>query len=176
MRQQVGLCLRCSHPVNALLSLTADLVQIVDSGARLLVERELDRPRFLDVCGRLPEPSAITMNWSRDAWQAAARLSIAEKQIGQTPITLNRLTADIWRTILLEAYGCLDPDKHHRGRAKQSVTLRSGNVEKWVSPHLHLGYVVWRTPPRSQDEAEWLVRQGREALDPIYEVVRKQSA
>lgn len=140
------------------------------------IERELDRPTLLDVCRSLPEPSTITLNWVRDAWQAAARLPISEKQIGQTPVTLDRLTPDVWRTILLAAYGCLDPDKNHRGRVRQVVTLRSGKVEKWVSPHLHFGLVLWRTQPRSHEDAEALVRRGREALEPIHEFVRKQSA
>lgn len=141
-----------------------------------LIERELHRPTFLDLCGHLPQPSVITMSWFRDAWQASARLPITELHIGPTPMTLDRISPDIWRAILLEAYGCLNPDKNHRGRARQTVTLKSGVVERWVTPHLHLAVDMRRTPPRSQDEAEALMRQGRGLLLPVYEFVKDRVA
>ena len=140
------------------------------------IERELDRPTLPDLCGKSPEVGTITTSWTRDAWQAAARLPIAEIQLGGTPIPLDKLDPDAWRALLLEAYGCLDPDKNHRGRAKQWVTLRSGKVEKWVSPHLHFNWVLWRLVPRSQDEAEAVMRRGREVLEPVYQFVKGRSA
>lgn len=141
-----------------------------------LIERELDHPTLADLCSKLPDAAMITTSWTRDAWQAAARLPIAEIQLGDTPTTLDKLDPDKWHTILLDAYGCLDADKNHRGRAKQTVTLRSGKVEKWVSPRLHFSWVLWRAVPRSQDEAEALVRRGREALEPVYRFVRDRSS
>ena len=141
-----------------------------------LIERELDHPTLPDLCSKLHDAAMVMTSWNRDAWQAAARLPIAEIQLGDTPTTLDKLDPDKWRTILLDAYGCLDPDKHHRGRAKQTVTLRSGKVEKWVSPRLHFSWVLWRSVPQSQDEAEALVRRGREALEPVYQFVRGRSS
>jgi hypothetical protein len=140
-----------------------------------LIERELDHPTLPDLCSKLPDAAMIMTSWNRDAWQAAARLPIAEIQLGDTPTTLDRLDPEKWRAILLDAYGCLDRERNHRGRAKQTVTLKSGKVEKWVSPRLHFSWVLWRSVPRSQDEAEALVRRGREVLLPIYSLVSERS-
>ena len=50
---------------------------------------------MLDLCVAVPEAVAIMMVSLRDAWQAAARLPIAESHIGQTPITIDKLTSEI---------------------------------------------------------------------------------
>jgi hypothetical protein len=87
-------------------------------------ECELDQRTFLDLCGKLTDSSSLITSWTRDAWQAAARLPIAEILIGPTPITLDKLTLENWRRILMEAFTRLNPSRCHRGRALQSVTLK----------------------------------------------------
>ena len=135
------------------------------------IERELDRPTLPDLCRTLPQAESIVMSWTRDAWQAAARLPIAKIQIGPTPRRLDNLTPEVWRTILLEAYRCLDPDRGHRGRATQTVTLNRGPAEKAVSPHLHIERVLWRGVSKSQDEAEAKLVLARDVLMALHQFV-----
>lgn len=140
-----------------------------------LIERELARPTFPDLCATLPGASLIEMEWSRDAWQVAARLPIRERRIVGTPLLLDRLTAERWKAILVEAYGCLNPSRGHRGRAQQLVTLKNGRAEKPVSPHLTITHVFWRQVPPSQDEAERAMRVGRQIMEPVHAFVRERS-
>jgi hypothetical protein len=141
-----------------------------------LIERELARPTLLDVASQCPVTNDILLEWSRDAWQATARLPISEREIGATPVHLSALNPDAWRTMLGEAYNCLDPNRNHRGRAKQWVTLPTkGRVEKTVSPHLHLRRVMCRRTPPSQTDAQRMMVDHREALTPIYRWMAHQS-
>ncbi len=140
------------------------------------IERELGQPTLPDLCRALPHAGTIVMSWTRDAWQAAARPPIAEIQIGPTPRRLDDLTPEVWRTILMEAYQCLDGNRGHRGRATQTVTLKGGPAEKEVSPHLHIEQVLWRGIPKSQEEAVTLIQRSREALLSLHSFVVQRSA
>jgi hypothetical protein len=136
------------------------------------IERELAQPALMMMAGGFTD---VDLSLSRDAWQAAARLPIKERQIGGAVIRLATLTPTQWRDMLREAYQCLNPERNHRGRARQWVTLKSGRVEKWVSPHLHLGRAIWRTTP-SPTEAARAMRGARDSMQPLYDFVRRRSA
>lgn len=79
----------------------------------------------------------------------------------------------MWRSMLVEAYDCLDPERGHRGRAKQVVTLPgAGQKLKEVSPHLQIKRVAWRLPPASVDDAVAALARSRELLEGVYAFVR----
>lgn len=137
-----------------------------------LIEHELTRPRFPELCRGLPERASLVMSWTRDAWQAAARLPITEIQIGKTPITLDRLTEARWCEILREAYDCLDSSRGHRGRALQTVTLKAGPAKKYVSPHLHIQRVLWSGRDPAADDAAETLRRALTIMQPVYDFVR----
>jgi hypothetical protein len=142
------------------------------------VEREQARPGLLDLIATLHDAEHSELWFSRDAWQGAgARPPIAEGVIGKVaPISLAELTTEKWKEILTEAYGCLDPNRSHRGRALQWVTLpKAGRREMTVSPHLQLKRVIWRTPPTSFAVAlEAMQREGQHLLE-IYRFVATRS-
>ena len=52
--------------------------------------------------------------------------------------------------MLNEAYGCLNAEKNHRGRAKQRVTLISSEEIKMmeVAPHLGFNTIAWSSIPK----------------------------
>lgn len=103
-----------------------------------LIERELASPEFMALVAGHSAAAQITLHWWRDCWQAAGRLKIVENDIAPTPITLDKLTPELWAQALNEAYACMDASRGHRGRARQMVrTAASGEpAEKDVSPHL----------------------------------------
>jgi hypothetical protein len=159
------------HESTAWLGVNLEGMAYEDWPVASFIERELDRPRFPDLCGTLPDSTSLIMTWTRDAWQAAARLPIVEIQLGATPITLDRLTAETWRGILQEAYACLDASRGHRGRALQTVTLKGGPAERYVSPHLHVHRVLWRGRAPLADEAITRMTETRTFLQPVYDFV-----
>jgi hypothetical protein len=110
--------------------------------------------------------------WYRDAWQGAGRVPIEEGNIGISGQPISQLTIESWRSTLREAYECLDADKGYRGRATQVVTLKSGKVERPVSPHLQ-----FRIPIGSAMQLDWASRLtgARQVLVPLYEYVVGQS-
>ncbi len=143
----------------------------------VFIENEQRQPRLPKLAATLGDAEQIVLTFFRDAWQAATRPSIQEQFIHGTPIRLNELTEHRWMEILAVAYGCLDPEKAHRGRGRQTVTLsRSGQREMQVSPHLHVRLPVWSSMPCSQAEAEARMRIGFHQLQPIYQVIKQQSS
>jgi hypothetical protein len=67
------------------------------------IERELAEAKLPSLAMEMGS-NDIEMSWTRDAWQASARLPIEEHSIGGTPIKLRTLTAEKWREVLREAY------------------------------------------------------------------------
>jgi hypothetical protein len=63
--------------------------------------------------------------------------------------------------------------RHRHQCAAESPRFTS--VEKTVSPHLHVNYVLWRTLPPTQSHAEALVQSGRDFLEPVYRFVAARS-
>lgn len=134
------------------------------------IERELATPMLPTFA---PDLGGVIVSLMRDAWQFATRPQIAEHQIGDRA-SLASLTRDSWLIMLREAYECLNPQRSHRGRAEQWVTLNSGRVQMEVSPHLHLGSVIWEMTP-TPAAAEKAMRAARDSLKPLYEFVQKRS-
>lgn len=140
-----------------------------------LIERELAHPTLLQMRDLHPDTALVSLTWSRDAWQASARLPIDEREIGGGPILLADLTTEMWLAMLREAYTCLDPERNHRGRVLQTVTLKRGPIKRWVSPHLHFACTLWQGPTPKAPDAEALMARGAKVLKPVYEFVRDRS-
>ena len=142
------------------------------------IERELQHVGLPSMVRTLADADRAELWWSRDAWQFTARPPIREENIGpDPPVPLDRLTADLWRTMLNEAYDCLDPARKHRGRAKQWVTFENGSRKiNGVSPHLQIKRIIWRQAPTSVDAAVKALTNGRDALNAVYNFVRDRTA
>lgn len=140
------------------------------------IEREIAQPWLLSTRDEVGDARRIEVIWYRDAWQVQARPPIREKLIGGSPRLLHGLTADAWDAMLREAYECLDPRRARRGRARQLVTISTGEARTYdVSPHFQVRQAFW--PRRPGSRSGW-----REALDaamanlrPVHEVVARQS-
>jgi hypothetical protein len=141
--------------------------------ARFL-EAEQRAARFPAFAGTYAHADAAELWFSRDAWQAASRFDIKEQHFGpEPPVYLRDVTDALWQAMLREAYDCLDASKHHRGRATQTVTLRTGQREMTVSPHIQVKLVVRReVDMRGLDEA---LRTAKQELQPVRELIQRQS-
>ena len=140
------------------------------------IERELAGPRLLSVRDEVSDARAVEVLWYRDAWQVQARPPIREKFIGGSPQLLHGLTADEWERMLREAYACLDPARGHRGRARQDVTMATGERRAFnVSPHFQLRQAFW--PRHPDDAAGWRASldETMANLRPLHQVVSEQS-
>jgi len=140
-----------------------------------LIQAELHDPQLLRVVPELSDPQNITLQFTRDAWQAGSRLVIVEELLGGGVHRLSELTAEQWRTTLTEALGCLDTEKNHLGRAKQAVTLKGAQQDAVprtvsVSPHL----TIWTQIDPSSDSEEDL-RAAFKRLKPLHEWALKAS-
>ena len=142
------------------------------------IEAERAKPGLLALAEKLSRPGKIELWLEREAWQVAARPAIEEHSIGpEPPVYLDVLTPDLWLAMLAEAYRCLDSSRGHRGRGKQTVTLRrAGRKDKDVAPHLQFKLVVWRGPTFSPSDISDVLPTAREVMLPIYELVRSKSA
>jgi len=136
-----------------------------------LIERELDGFRLLDVVSRQPSLAESELWFSRDAWQISTRPAIVEQWLGgAAPVPLSELTRSRWKSILVEAYACLNASKGRRARARQEVTLiKKGKTAKDVSPHLQIKRVLQLTA--TQGSAQMLEAMGvaRDLLMPVRE-------
>ena len=112
----------------------------------------------------------ITVNLTRDAWQAAARPPIKEKLIDGSGTTLKSMSPPLWEKMVKEALECLNPNVGYKGRGRMDVTLvKSGNkVTKEVSPHLAFHLLVWEKQPNTIEEAVQLISAGYDKLLPLY--------
>jgi hypothetical protein len=136
-----------------------------------LIEVEMREPALPWLIENLSYAGAVELWFEREAWQAAARPSIRENAIGpEPPLLLSELDTETWLAILKEAYDCLDPQRGHRGRAKQIVTLsQAGSREKDVAPHLQFKTVM---PDFSSRNMQVCLSAARQTLLPIYTFAR----
>lgn len=144
--------------------------------ARFL-ENEMGSPQLPSLAATLNASDSISLAIYRDAWQAAIRPRIVEEFITGTPVRLMEVTPDKWILVLKAAYTCLDSERNQRGRAIETVTLRSGKKQAMeVTPHLHISTPVWTITPSSSEQARQQVTAGFDRLKPIYALVKRQSA
>lgn len=112
--------------------------------------------------------------FTRDAWQFASRFEIREQYFGpEPPLLLSILSVERWRTMLAEAYACLDSVKGHRGRGRQVVTLSTGPKEMTVSPHLQIKAVVRRSVDLHGLDGAFA--SAKALLLPVRELVQRQA-
>ncbi len=135
--------------------------------------KERARPGLPEVLRRSPEIRRLEVWLERDCWQAAARLPISESFIGpEAPLAADRLSDPWWADMVSRALECLDQERHHRGRARQEVTLvRSGKAVKDVSPHLQVKYVLSQVA--ATEEA---LERGRTTLVAVYDYISQRAA
>jgi hypothetical protein len=137
--------------------------------ARLL-EREIANPSLLQRLREHPGLERVIVLWRRDYWPASNRAEIREEGILRAP--LGSLTPDQWRLALEEAIHCLDENRGHRGRGRQTVTLMSGvRKEGAVSPHLTFEY-------EASGRAAWeaFFREARTCLEPFHQWTTERAA
>ena len=141
-----------------------------------LLLNELADPRFFEARDHLTNTDSVILRFTRDAWQAASRPSIAEKFIGPGDVSIKDIDSVLWESMLAEALDCLSEEKSYRGRATQVVTLASqpkhGDQSRImeVSPHL----TVW-TPIEALDDMGSSLKMGKNRLTPIYDWVSSAS-
>jgi hypothetical protein len=142
-----------------------------------LIERELASPRLIEVAG-MPEVAECELWFTRDAWQAAARLPIEEQYLTPAvPQLLGTLDDQSWRNVLRGALTCLDERRNHRGRKRVEVTLSASGekVTKAVSPHLQIKCVLAASTTASGAEIMSALTLARDTLTPIYHWMVEQS-
>jgi hypothetical protein len=90
---------------------------------------------------------------------------------------LSELTDTVWSEMLNEAYGCLNAENNHRGRAKQRVTLIPSEEVKMmeVTPHLGMITIVWSSVPNSEEDAKSKLQEAFSRLRPLYDFVKERS-
>jgi hypothetical protein len=120
----------------------------------------------------------IQLTLARDAWQGAGRYDIVEHLIGGRRFLLSQIDADLWRRMLIEAKGCLDPSRQFRGRAAQTVTLLETGEKRLleppvsgVSPHLNVNTPVESEPGWADDRLDAAMDRAVAELRPIHEWV-----
>jgi hypothetical protein len=129
-----------------------------------LIEREMRKPSLVALVRSEQGLADVVMHWRRDYWQKQSRPAIEEGSIGVTPLPLGELTEESWRATLVEAQACLDSKRSRRGRAKQTVTLGTGEqVEGAVSPHL-----VFRVTSPGIADWEPFFRDVKTRLQPLH--------
>jgi hypothetical protein len=138
------------------------------------LKEELDNPHLLSLTNSTGA-NKIYIKLERDAWQGRRRPSIKEKNIKGSGTLLSELTDTIWSEMLNEAYGCLNAEKNHRGRAKQRVTLISSEEIKMmeVAPHLGFNTIAWSSIPNSEEDAKSKLQDAFGRLRPLYEFVKE---
>lgn len=141
-----------------------------------LIERELAEPHLPKLIRTLPSCGSISLTVFRDAWQAASRVRILERTVTPTPIELDKLSAEQWKSILFQALECLDSQRGFRGRARRTVTLagRGEQVEREVSPHLNFQCDLAR--PAVGETWIPALAKARVTLEPLHEFTASRSA
>lgn len=142
-----------------------------------LIERELARPKLVELVTAAALGSC-ELWFTRDAWQAAARLPIKEQHLTpDIPQLLASVDERLWRSVLLGAQACLDPRRNHRGRRREEVTLLASGatVLKGVSPHLQIKSVLDVATSASGAEIMTALRVARETLSPVHQWMVEQS-
>ena len=116
---------------------------------------------------------------TRDAWQAASRPPILEKQIGDVGQTLAGLTEKRWVEMVEEGLQWSETkNQGYKARGTQIVTLsKSGErVEtRKHPPHLSLRTVLWEEQPGDLEAALDCFLAAAEKLRPLYEWVKSRA-
>lgn len=142
-----------------------------------LIERELAAARLPDIA-RTPELAQCELWFTRDAWQAAARLPIKEQYLTpDVPQLLRTLDDRVWLTVLRRARECLDPRRNHRARRRVEVTLLASGATtvKDVSPHLQIKCVLGVPTTASGAAIMNALRHARDTLTPVHRWMVEQS-
>jgi T5orf172 domain len=140
---------------------------------------ELDGPTIESIKAKIGA-GRIQLTLARDAWQGASRYDIVEHLIGRRRFLLSEIDTDLWRRMLIEAKGCLDPSRQFRGRAAQTVTLLNTGEKRLleppvsgVSPHLNANTLVEAEPGWDDDRLDAAMDQAITRLRPVYEWVSR---
>jgi hypothetical protein len=142
-----------------------------------LTERELLRPQ-LPSLATMPGLGDCELWFTRDAWQAAARLPIKEQYLTpEVPQLLRTLDEPLWLTVLGRGRECLDPRRDYRGRRREEVTLLASGATtlKDVSPHLQIKCVLDVPTTASGAAIMNALRQALETLAPVHHWMVEQS-
>jgi hypothetical protein len=138
---------------------------------------ELARPTIESIKAKV-DAGRIQLTLARDAWQGAGRYHIVEHIIGGRRFLLSEIDADLWRRMLIEAKGCLDPSRQFRGRAAQTATLLDTGEKRLleppvsgVSPHLNVSTPVEAEPGWDDDRLDAVMDRAIAELRPIHEWV-----
>ena len=138
---------------------------------------ELARPTIESIKAKV-DAGRIQLTLARDAWQGAGRYDIVEHTIGGRRFLLSEIDADLWRRMLIEAKGCLDPSRRFRGRAAQTVTLLDTGEKRLlqppvsgVSPHLNVNTPVETEAGWDDDRLDAAMDRAIAELRPIHEWV-----
>jgi T5orf172 domain len=137
---------------------------------------ELARPTLPALQGKV-DAGRIQLTLARDAWQGAGRpYNIVEHLIGGRRFLLSEIDAELWRRMLIEAKGCLDPSRQFRGRAAQTVTLLDTREKRLleppvsgVSPHLNVNTPVEAEPTWDDDRLDAGLDRAIAELRPAHE-------
>jgi hypothetical protein len=140
---------------------------------------ELARPALPALQAKV-DAGRIQLTLARDAWQGAGRYDIVEHLIGGRRCLLSEIDAELWRRMLIEAKGCLDPSRQFRGRAAQTVTLLDTGEKRLlappvsgVSPHLNVNTPVEAEPGWDDDRLDAAMDRAIAELRPIHEWVSR---
>ena len=140
---------------------------------------ELARPTIELIKAKV-DAGRIQLTLARDAWQGAGRYDIVEHIIGGRRFLLSEIDADLWRRMLIEAKGCLDPTRQFRGRAAQTVTVLNTGEKRMleppasgVSPHLNVSTPVEAEPGWDDDRLDAAMDQAITRLRLVYEWVSR---
>lgn len=145
---------------------------------------ELDRPKIESIKAEV-DGGLIQLTLARDAWQGASRYEIVEHLIGGQRPLLSAIDAQLWHQMLVEAKGCLDPNRQFRARGTQTVTVLRTEEKRLaappmggVSPHLVINTPVEAVvpgPDKKWDEKRLDAAMGQAItrLRPVYDWVSR---
>jgi hypothetical protein len=143
----------------------------------IFIESELKNLSLPEKASEIKNANKIKIGFYRDAWQVTARPQILEKELVNSEIKMSGLNKSNWKSMLDDAYDCLDAENNHRGRAIQLVNLvNSGPKEMQVSPHLRIFTKTWSSTPNTQEEATSMVSSSFDALKDIHNFVVSSSS
>ena len=140
---------------------------------------ELARPTIELIKAKV-DAGRIQLTLACDAWQGASRYDIVEHLIGGRRPLLSEIDAQLWRQMLIQAKGCLDPSRQFRARATQTVTVLDTEEKRLaappmggVSPHLVITTPVEVEPGWDDDRLDAAMDQAITRLRPVYEWVSR---
>jgi hypothetical protein len=146
-----------------------------------LIKRELERPLVFEAIEEIDRPKDIEVHLLRDAYLRQGRPRYyRERVILET--SLEKLNAESWRHALTQALNCYDSRGEPRHLPitfyyKDTGQRRATSAEPYeMKPHLHFRSVLWLTAPKTLDARIEAVRNLRNRMQPLYNLLEKQSA